>query len=73
MRNKLIESHEETRCYVSDFKFPRSRLAKDKPRTSRRGGTRIALRDISGKPNVNLKLESRKEKEKQEIVYFIRV
>jgi hypothetical protein len=73
VKNELIESHEETICYVSDFKFPRSRLSKDKPRTLGRGGTRIALHDISGKPNVNLKLERRKEREKQEIVYFIRV
>jgi len=70
VRNKLIESHEETRCYVSDFEFPRSRLSKNKPRTLTRDGT---PHDVSKKTKVNLKLERGKEREKQEIVYFIRV
>ena len=72
-RSGLIESRPETRCYVLDFKFSRSRFSKDKPRTLRRDGRRSVIYDIPENPNVNIKLERRKEREKQEIVYFIRV
>ena len=72
-RNELVESRPETRCYVLDSKFSRSRFSKDKPRTLRRDGKCSVLHHIPGNPNVNMKLERRNEREKQEIVYFIRV
>jgi len=73
LRNELIESRPETRCYVSDFKFSRSRFSKDESRTLRRDEMRSVLDDIPGNSNVNMKLERRRERKKQEIVYFVRV
>ena len=72
-RNELIENRSETRCYVSDFMSSHSRLSKDEPRIPRKEGKCSVLYGISENSNVNMKLERRKEREKQEIVYFVRV
>jgi hypothetical protein len=61
------------RCYVSDFKFSHSRFSKDEPRILRKDATCSFLYGIPVNSNVNMKLERRKEREKQEIVYFVRV
>jgi len=72
-RKELIENRLETGCYVSDFKFSQGRFSKDEPKVLRRDGTCSVLYETSEDSNVNMKLERRKEREKQEIVYFVRV
>ena len=73
-RNELIENPPEIISCESDFtKLSHGRRSKNKQRILKRDRTCDVSCDIPEKSHLNMKLERRKERLKQEIVYFARV